>query len=84
MSNEICTILVFTTNGAIEFNVLATVNEFQDRLVNALDEGTVILDTAEGSKLVLNTINVVAIEINPPAKADEIDLTPPRHAEITP
>lgn len=84
MSNEICTITIYTATSAIEFNVIATVDEFQTTLANALEEGTVVLDTVEGNKLILNAINVIAIEINPPEKADEIDLTPPRHAENTP
>ena len=53
----------------MSFNVEATTTDFQERLASALEEGTVILDTVEGTKLILNAINVVAIEVHAAADA---------------
>ena len=61
---RVCELVIYTSNAALSFNVEATTTDFQERLANALEEGTVILDTIEGSKLVLNAINVVAIDIH--------------------
>lgn len=63
MSNNVCEVVAYTQNGAISFLVTATIDNFEERIAEALEQGTVILDTVEGSKLVLNAINVVAIEI---------------------
>ncbi len=60
----ICEVIIYTNSSAVAFNIEATTEDFQDRLASALENGTVILDTAEGSKLILNAINVVAIEIH--------------------
>jgi len=77
MSN-ICEVVIYTSNAALSFNVAATTSDFQNKLAAALEEGTVILDTVEGSKLILNAINVVAIEVNTPTTSTEKELnTPP-------
>ena len=75
----ICEVLIYTSNAALSFNVVATTtSDFQERLAAALEEGTVLLDTVEGSKLILNAINVVAIEVNTPTTSTEKGLnTPP-------
>lgn len=74
----ICEVLIYTSNAALSFNVAATTSDFQNKLAAALEEGTVILDTVEGSKLILNAINVVAIEVNTPTTSTEKGLnTPP-------
>jgi hypothetical protein len=62
MSN-ICEVIIYTGQAAVSFYVEATTANFQERLAAALEEGTVMLDTVEGSKLMLNAINVVAIEV---------------------
>ena len=61
--SDVCEIVIYTNSEALAFTVKATTEDFQERLAGALEEGTVILDTVEGSKLILNAINVVAIEI---------------------
>lgn len=58
-----CELIIYTANGALTFEVEATTDNFQDTLAEALEGGTVVLDTTDGSRLVLNAINVVAIEI---------------------
>ncbi len=64
MKADICTVLVYTQNGAIPFDVVVAADDFQERVAQALEEGTVILELADGGKLVLCAINVVAIEIH--------------------
>ena len=75
----ICEVLIYTSNAALSFNVVATTSDFQERLAAALEEGTVILDTVEGSKLILNAINVVAIEVH---KVDAQERTSPPTSKL--
>ena len=63
MRADICEVIIYTQSGALSFDVLASGNDFEERLAGALEQGTVLLDTADGSKLVLCAINVVAIEV---------------------
>ncbi len=67
--SRVCEVIIYTSNAALSFNVEATTTDFQERLASALEEGTVILDTVEGTKLILNAINVVAIEVHAAADA---------------
>ena len=60
----VCELVIYTSNAVLSFDVKATTPNFQERLAQALEEGTVILDTAEEMKLILNAINVVAIEVH--------------------
>lgn len=71
MGADVCEVTIYTMAAALEFNVIATTEDFQERLAAALEQGTVVLDTAEGAKLVLNAINVVAIEVHEAAAAIE-------------
>ena len=76
--SKVCELIIYTANAALSFNVIATTSDFQERLASALEEGTVVLDTTEGSRLVLNAINVVAIEVHKAAAAEEmLSDTPP-------
>lgn len=63
MDTDTCGVVIYTQNGAIPFEVEITTNDFHERLAEALEQGTVILNLADGGKLVLCAINVVAIEI---------------------
>ena len=63
MRADTCEVIVYTQSGALSFEVIASGSDFEERLAAALEQGTVLLDTAEGSKLVLCAINVVAIEV---------------------
>lgn len=60
---KVCEIVIYTTGGALTFDVVPTVDNFQEVLSESLEAGTVVLDTVEGSQLVLSAINVVAIEV---------------------
>lgn len=61
--NKFCEIIVYTQSGALSYTVVANGDNFDERLAAALEEGTVLLDTIEGSKLILCAINTVAIEV---------------------
>lgn len=63
--NDICKITIYTQTGALSFDVVASGKDFDDRLAAALEQGSVVLDTVEGSRLILCALNVVAIEIQP-------------------
>lgn len=58
-----CELVIYTTGGALSFDVVAPCDDFRGKLAEALEAGLVVLDTAEGSQLVLNAVNVVAVEI---------------------
>lgn len=76
--SKVCELIIYTANAALSFNVVATSSDFQERLASALEEGTVVLDTTEGSRLVLNAINVVAIEVHKAETVEEmLSDTPP-------
>ena len=77
--SRVCEVIIYTSNAALSFNVEATTTDFQERLASALEEGTVILDTVEGTKLILNAINVVAIEVHATADAtaERTQILPP-------
>ncbi len=76
--SKVCELIIYTSQAAYSFYVEATTADFQERLAAALEEGTVILDTIEGSKLVLNAINVVAIDIHEATVAEvNADAIPP-------
>ncbi len=74
---KVCEIVIYTTGGALTFDVLPTVDNFEKELSSALEEGTVIVDTVEGSQLVLNAINAVAIEIKGVCDKEIVEDTPP-------
>lgn len=73
--SKVCEVIIYTSNAALSFNVEATTDNFQETLASALEEGTVILDTIEGTKLILNAINVVAIEVH--ATQEKAQTLPP-------
>jgi len=63
MRADTCEVIIYTQSSALSFEVVASGNDFEERLAAALEQGTVLLDTVDGSKLVLCAINVVAIEV---------------------
>lgn len=69
--DRVCELTIYTSNAALSFNVEATTDDFQERLANAIEDGTVLLNTVEGSRLILNAINVVAIEVREVSLATE-------------
>ncbi len=75
--SAVCELTIYTPHAVLTFDVYATTTDFQERLAAALEEGTVVLDTTEGSRLVLNAINVVAIDIKEKTAAGISVDTPP-------
>jgi len=71
MRADTCEVIIYTQSSALSFEVIASGNDFEERLAAALEQGTVLLDTADGSKLVLCAINVVAIEVREAGSAEE-------------
>lgn len=74
MQSDICELVVYTQSGAVGFEVIQTSNNFQEKVAEALESGTVLLELASGGKLILCAVNVVAIEIH---CASEQSNTPP-------
>lgn len=64
MSNDVCEIVVYTQSGTVTFEVKAAADNFEDRVAEALEQGTVILELVGGGKVILCAINVVAIEVH--------------------
>lgn len=64
MSEDVCEIVVYTQSGVVSFEVKATADNFEDRVAEALEQGTVILELVGGGKVILCAINVVAIEVH--------------------
>ena len=73
--DNVCEVIIYTTQSALSFNIIATTEDFQERLTATLENGTVVLDTIAGSKLILNAINVIAIEVHEQTAASVEDLT---------
>lgn len=71
MKADTLDLTIYTNAAALEFTVVITTDDFQSVLAEALESGTVVLDTADGNKLVLNAINVVCIEIHEPTAAKQ-------------
>lgn len=61
--NALHELTVYTETGAMSFLVKATAENFGERLSDAMEAGAVLLETAEGSKLLLNPVNTVAVEM---------------------
>ena len=54
---------IYTAQGAIVYTINKTSENFIEVLTSALERGYVAVDTVEGSRLIINPLNVVAIEI---------------------
>lgn len=54
---------IYTAQGAIVCTINKTSENFIEVLTSALERGYVAVDTVEGSRLIINPLNVAAIEI---------------------
>lgn len=72
---NVCEVILYTEGGALSFAVKATCDSFTARVTEAFENGVVVLDTVEGSQLIVSTLNVVAIEVK---QAEEINGHSPR------
>jgi hypothetical protein len=64
-------LIIYTSQGAITYAVKKTVDNFVEVLTKALESGYVSVETVEGSNLVINPLNVAAIEIREISTDDE-------------
>ena len=64
-------IIIYTSQGAITYTVKKTVDNFVEVLTKARESGYVSVETVEGSSLVINPLNVAAIEIREISTDDE-------------
>lgn len=63
MTTKVYPVTIYTQNGALQFHLVSEQPNFDEALANAMEQGTAIVQTLEGTTLILNAINVVAIEI---------------------
>ena len=56
-------VIIYTSHGEITYTLRKTVDDFAERLTKAIESGYVSVETVEGSTLVINPLNAVAIEI---------------------
>lgn len=64
-------IIIYTMQGAVlERTVIATTKNFEDMLCSALEDGSVMLDTVDGTKIIINSMTAVAIEVGKLYKYD--------------
>ena len=54
---------IYTAQGVITYTIHKTSDDFTELLTSALEKGYVAVDTIEGSRLVINPLNAVVIEI---------------------
>ena len=71
MNRKACPVRVYTQNGAIEINAVCSTDNFADKLAEALELGPVLIDTVDNTKLLINPINVVMLEICEPIDYDD-------------
>lgn len=64
-------ITIYTMQGAVlERTVVATMQDFESALCSAFEEGSVILDTIDGTKIIINPMTAVAVEVSKAYKCD--------------
>lgn len=73
-AEKIYPVTIFTQQGALQFQLVSKQEDFMTALAAAMEQGTAIVDTVDGTKLIMNAINVVAIEIG---EAENSEETPP-------
>ena len=72
-------ITLHTVNGTeIRRNIVAPLNavDFDEKLCAALDSGGAMLDTKDGTKLIINTAAIATIEIDGPYRGETASDTP--------
>lgn len=63
MTAKVYPVTIYTQHGALEFHLVSEQEHFDEALADAMEQGTAVVNTLEGTKLIFNAINVVAIEI---------------------
>ena len=73
MSRKTCLIRIYSQSGVVEVEVIQTSEDFAEKLAAAFEVGPVMVDTADGAKLVVNPFNVVMLAIIPPDESDPLE-----------
>ena len=60
------TITIYTANGVMEFDIKYEGKDLADKINAAIDNGMIMLDTVKGTQLIINPLDIVAIEISTP------------------
>ncbi len=80
-------IYIYTIGGAVLHKaavVPATAADFENQLCSAIDNGGAMVDTADKTKLIINTAAVAAVEIGILREEGTADLTVPHETEEIP
>ena len=67
-------ITCYTERGTLDFETESDKQNFEQELTEAIAEGTVMVNTQINSTLILNAINLIAVEV---IKLSEIETTTP-------
>ena len=67
-------ITCYTERGTLDFEIESDKQNFEQELTEAIAEGTVMVNTQINSTLILNAINLIAVEV---IKLSEIEMTTP-------
>ena len=60
------TIVIYTANSVMEFDVRYEGLDLAEKINEAIDNGMIMLETVKGNKLIINPLDIVAIEICTP------------------
>ena len=73
-------IFIYTIAGAVlEKTIVVPENvpNFANKICDAIDNGGALLDTIDGSKIIINTAAVVAVEIDEEREIEKKEISPP-------
>jgi hypothetical protein len=56
-------VTIYTSGGVVSYVLRATTKDFKRDLIAALEQGTVTVETLDGSSLIINPLNAAAIEV---------------------
>ena len=65
------TIVIYTASSVMEFDVRYDGLDLAEAINKAIDNGMIMLETVKGNNLIINPLEVVAIEISTPHIEDK-------------
>ena len=60
------TVIIYTSQNVIEFEIKYEGTDLAEQIKEAIDQGLVMLETVRGTQLIVNPLDVVAIEVSTP------------------
>lgn len=61
-----CTIILYTTRNVLAFDIKQAAAKMLDEITAGLEaEETLVLETTDGTPLILNLFDVIAVEVKP-------------------